>query len=474
MLKNRRTFLLEGAAVLTASRAFAQNSFLTPGGASVPGIVTMCITGNVAAPCGGGAAFPPQVGGVNPTLYANFAGNQYWAAGVVQPSFAAWMTAIGGTYTRASTATYLQAGVVQTAAANVARFPTNLGGTPTGIRLTGAATNLLIYSQGNFVSQWTKQNAGDALVDNVGTAPDGTSTASSLTQDTATATHGVFLAGAVSFTSGQNYTLSFFAKLKGGVPILQVYPAIAAGGSGYGIFDLTAGTAISVAGTSSAVASISALANGWYLCTVTFTSVATTSGAVFFNVVDTTGAVINAATLGDGVRAIFIWGAQITATAFQADYIPTTTATVTQAADSFSFPFTQQTYSGLVNTNGLLYDGTNIQRVLADNNIAGIWITAATVFAAWSASSIVTGPSTTNVINPHKTMIAGNTGNTSITSDGLTPASFAQGINAAVPTAMGLGIYAGGSNGYASGNYSQLGIWNGIVASNADLIRLTQ
>ena len=50
MLMNRRAFLLASASVLPLPAA-AQNSFLTPGGASVPGIVTMCLSGGTAIPC---------------------------------------------------------------------------------------------------------------------------------------------------------------------------------------------------------------------------------------------------------------------------------------------------------------------------------------------------------------------------------------------------------------------------------------
>jgi hypothetical protein len=39
------------AIFLTVLPATAQNSFPTPGGATVPGYVTMCVTAGVAAPC---------------------------------------------------------------------------------------------------------------------------------------------------------------------------------------------------------------------------------------------------------------------------------------------------------------------------------------------------------------------------------------------------------------------------------------
>jgi hypothetical protein len=41
------------ALVLMAPPAFAQSSFVTPGNATVPGVVLMCYTGGVAKPCTG-------------------------------------------------------------------------------------------------------------------------------------------------------------------------------------------------------------------------------------------------------------------------------------------------------------------------------------------------------------------------------------------------------------------------------------
>jgi hypothetical protein len=41
--------------VLWSGATSAQNAFVTPGGASVPGIVTMCISNGQAVPCTAGA-----------------------------------------------------------------------------------------------------------------------------------------------------------------------------------------------------------------------------------------------------------------------------------------------------------------------------------------------------------------------------------------------------------------------------------
>ena len=54
------------ALALMISPALAQNSFVTAGGATVPGVVLMCIVGNVAVPCSGtsnGTNTYPTAGG---------------------------------------------------------------------------------------------------------------------------------------------------------------------------------------------------------------------------------------------------------------------------------------------------------------------------------------------------------------------------------------------------------------------------
>jgi hypothetical protein len=464
----------DGAAALPA------NSTLTAGVGTFPATlntagnqtitatdtVTTSITGTSGVIAASTPAFPPQVGGVNPTLFGDFAGSQYWAAGVVQSSFAAWMTAIGATYSRASTATYMQGGVVKTAAANVMRFPTDAGGAPLGIRLTGAATNLHLHSAiSDSLASYSTQGTGTVLAAAPGTPdPSGGSAAISLTPGATTGQSDFFWTAGWTAVASTPYAFSVFAKPNG---YTNFQLDIDVSGNHFAQFSMVgAGSVLSSTGVT---AVITALANGWYLCSIaapTLTGSGNTNSLVY-----ATGNGTNRNFTSDGVSGYFFWGMQVTQSTFQADYIPTTTATVTQAADAFSFPFTQTTYSALVGTNGILFDGSGAQRALADNNVAGIWVLAATQFGAWSASSTINGPTITNVLNPHKTMIAGNSANVAVTSDGLTPSSYPQGINASAPTSMTLG---GPGGFYGSGNYSQLGIWNGIVASNADLIRLTQ
>ncbi|HEX3342718.1 MAG TPA: hypothetical protein VHT68_26495, partial [Pseudolabrys sp.] len=362
---------------------------------------------------GGGAAWaPPQVGGQNPTLHADFANNQYWALAAIQPSFAAWMTAIGATYSRASTATYLQGGVVKTAAANTARFPTTLAGAPTGLRLTGAAINLHLQSSiGSSIASYTTANG--TLTANVGPDPTGGSAAASFILNTASLPHNFFLSAGINITGGQTYTSSVFIKPTGP----NIYDVVLDPNNAltdYATFNLHTGVVNSNVGTG--VGAITALAGGWFLISVTATLAA--GGNVVATVNGWNIASGNRSFAGDGVSGWNVWGLQYTNTAFQADYIPTTTATVTQAADSFSFPFTQTVYSALAGTNALQWSGTSDQRILDSSGQTPIFINLSTQFAVFGGSVLLGGPTlATDVSNPHKTMTAGNTTNVSTTSD---------------------------------------------------------
>ena len=436
----RRRTLIKGLLATVATPALAQNSFLTPGGSSVPGIVTMCLSSNVAVPCatGGGGSFPPNISGTQATIAADFAGQQYWASAASQASFAAWMTAIGGTYTRASSATYLQGGVVKTAAANAPRFPTDAGGVAQGIRLTGAGTNLATQSQTFTGSNWVVQGA--TLTNNTGPAPDGTNTASTLA---ITANLGNNLNYPYTSTVSLPYNGSFWVQ---GTPGQQVFFSADTSGP-------------------PANAVLITFDGSWQRVSANATG--TGAGAFFgFEIFNRSGgAALPNVTFN-------VWGAQLTQSAFLLDYIPTTTATVTQAADSLTLPFTQRTFSGLAGSNGIAFDGTATQRILGDNNNAGIYIPAATQFSAHNGSASLAGPTITNVSNAHKAMIAGNASNTWVTSDGITPTTSAIAVNAAAPTTLGLGSQGGTAN-FAGGNYSQFAVWNAIVASTADMQRLT-
>lgn len=229
------------------------------------------------------------------------------------------------TFTRASTATFVNAsGLVESAASGVARFthdPVTLASL--GLLVEESRTNLFLRSEEFSDAYWNKGNASVSA--NATTAPDGATTADKLVEDTATATHQLFRT--VSVTSGQAYTFSLFIKPAGRSRIQFNLP-FNFPASTQAVFDVSTGTVVS--STGGATASISAQANGFYRCVVTATATATSNGTLYLALVNTG---TTTSYTGDGSSGLFLWGAQVEAGAFATSYIPTTSATVTRAAD---------------------------------------------------------------------------------------------------------------------------------------------
>jgi hypothetical protein len=235
-----------------------------------------------------------------------------WGAQLEQRSSVTAYTAT----TTAPITNYIPA--LQTAASGVARFEHNpITGESLGLEIEEQRTNLLTYSDDLSNAIWaTKDNV--TIQSNVIIAPDGTLTADKLVEDTSTNAHRVYRT-----ISGASRTFSFYAKAaeRSWVVVLSdVGP--------YTFFNLASGVVGTVA--SGSTASIQAVGNGWYRCTVSSTH---TSFGAFIGLA-TDGSTVSYT--GNGWNGVYIWGAQLEAGAFATSYIPTTTAQVTRSADSAS------------------------------------------------------------------------------------------------------------------------------------------
>jgi len=232
------------------------------------------------------------------------------------------------TFTRASTATfYDQNGVLQTAAAGVARFDHDpVTGESLGLLIEEQRTNLLTRSEEFDDAVWTKTRA--SITANTVVAPDGTLTGDKLFDDT-TASNTHQIARAISWTSGVTYTRTLYAKAAEYTRFRFQLPSNAFGTAINASFDLQNGTVVSV--TSPGTATITPVGNGWYRCSVTATATATVSETeISCGLIQGS----NTSYTGDGFSGIFIWGAQLEAAATPSSYIPTTSATVTRSADA--------------------------------------------------------------------------------------------------------------------------------------------
>ena len=173
--------------------------------------------------------------------------------------------------------------------------------------------NLLQYSE-DFNVTWSKSNA--TVTSNTTTAPDGNTTADTLTPDATNTTHRISYLGGNAGTLG--YTLSVFAK-SNGYNFLQI-----AGGVNvdhYGNFNLSTGVVTQTGlGT---IASIANVGNGWYRCSITIPAI---SGAnILIAVVNSGTSAWQEAFTANGTSGIFIWGAQLVQGSLPRPYLSTTT-----------------------------------------------------------------------------------------------------------------------------------------------------
>ena len=236
------------------------------------------------------------------------------------------------TFTRASSATFVnEDGLIEAAGVNQARFDhTPTTGESLGLLVEEQRTNLILQSE-DFSTTWTNVNTSEAI--NVATAPDGTTTADKLITNNGIAGISSYIAQTVvKSAAATTYTYSVFAKTgeagTGTLQLLAVDTATSAN-SATSSFSTVSGTiavAASVNGTfANASSIITPLADGWYRCSLTFTTGTETSiNLRLYSRLPTTG---------DGTRGILLWGAQLEVGAFPTSYIPTVAATVTRAAD---------------------------------------------------------------------------------------------------------------------------------------------
>jgi hypothetical protein len=183
-----------------------------------------------------------------------------------------------------------------------------------------APHNLLTYSEQFDNAAWTKTNATVSV--NVTTAPDGTTTADKLVENTVNAAHGVNIDVTASPTT--KYTVSSYIKAgeRTWARIALIDNLGIDGGRAW--FDLVNGVVgnVDVQGAGSNItASIVAVGNGWYRCSVsgqmnnsktTLTSqirLARSNGDISY--------------IGDGVSGIYIWGAQLNEGELQPYYTTT-------------------------------------------------------------------------------------------------------------------------------------------------------
>ena len=210
---------------------------------------------------------------------------------------------------------------------------------PRGLLVEEQRTNLATFSDQFNDAIWTKTRSSVSF--NTTAAPDGTTTADTLVEDTTAANTHTLNRILGNPLAAATYTYSIYAKPAGRryIQLILIVDPASTNVRYAVMFDLQTGvvTTTSTASSPTATANaIQAAGNGWYRCVI---SIGNPSGLRFdvsHALSDTPTSPASALAVnytGDGVSGAFIWGAQLEAGAFATSYIPTVASTVTRSAD---------------------------------------------------------------------------------------------------------------------------------------------
>jgi hypothetical protein len=167
--------------------------------------------------------------------------------------------------------------------------------------------NLLTYSEQFDNAGWTKTNA--TVTANAAVAPDGTTTADKLVENGANSTH---QSSQSVTTAAVAYTFSVYVKAAERSFVYLYHTQTTAGT----VFNLSTGVTAGNSGLSAPTsATIEALANGWYRCSIVVTA---TAASNTFNIYPMASGAVGAYSYqGDGTSGILLWGAQLLTSADQ-------------------------------------------------------------------------------------------------------------------------------------------------------------
>lgn len=391
------------------------------------------------------------------------------------------------TFTRTTTATRTNSsGLIESVAINGPRFdynPTTLA--PNGLLIEEQRTNLVTYSEQLDNAVWTKTAVTTTA--NTTIAPDGTTTADTLTEDLTTSIHTC----SRPLSSSGVVTLSVFAKLASGAPFLTIGLNKDVSNSASATFDLSLGTntqtQVNGGIYASPSATITAVSQGFYRCTFTVTT--DTFGSVRIGLNNTgtpnsTNRAFGAFYTGDGTSGIYIWGAQLEAGAFPTSYIPTVASQVTRTADVATMTGTN--FSSWYNaTEGTLYasyilgadsvsvgifsvdDATSlniIQMRYSSSSLAQFNVTAGGV------NQVNLAPSGYSAAGTYKRAIAFKVNSFNQAINGVLPT--AEDTSGTIPVVTQARIGNEASSNFINGTISQIAFYPRRLA-NAELVSIT-
>jgi hypothetical protein len=193
-------------------------------------------------------------------------------------------------------------------------------GTFYGTQTAKAEENLLLQSQAFISGEWIKTNT--SVTSNTSTAPDGTTTATTLTAAAGLSAK-ILSQGATPIASSA-YTMSFFVKA-GTHNFVQLMNA--ADAQAFANFDVSTGT-VGTTGTKTTASAVS-IGSGWYRCVVTFNATATLTAAFRLYMVASNTAAWDSTLNATGTETLLLWGAQLEQRSAVTAYTVTTTQPIT-------------------------------------------------------------------------------------------------------------------------------------------------
>jgi hypothetical protein len=209
---------------------------------------------------------------------------------------------------------------------NVPRIDYTNGSCPS-ILVEPQRSNVLLRSQEFDNVAWLTFRS--SVSSNATISPDGTTNAEKLIQQSgANDAGGIYQL--LTISNATVYTYSFFAKADGfNFCFLRLSNSPS---DFYAWFNLSTGAVGSTSGGTTS-SSIVSYGNGWYRCSMTFTSVGITAIPHIY-IANSNGS--DQTPGADGVKGIFAYGAQIEAGSYATSYIPTVASSVTRNADVIS------------------------------------------------------------------------------------------------------------------------------------------
>ena len=320
----------------------------------------------------GATGLPLRGGGADPGLRLAFASGRYCANGVIH---AAPATVPGLAFARSGDANAQRLDGGWTAFADgQARI------TDRGLLIEEARTNQSLQSVAlDSAAVWLQ--SGCSVIANAAPGLLGMMTADALIEDASNASH--FLRQPATKAAGQSYVFSLFMKPAGRTRASLFFSSSFNVGGINAVFVLEGAGSASATGHASARATISAMPDGWYRCSLIGVSAPDTTG--FNQYILPVSAAGASSYAGDGASGVLVWGAQLEVGGFASSPVLTAASAVTRPTDVMTASHLvaagadvcERGEAELLGDNGAaqtlldIHDGSDANRVVVQRDAGG-------------------------------------------------------------------------------------------------------